>query len=69
MHTSTEILRRPATRHGRVGLYLSAEQRNRLKLYAAMLQAQHGRRVTQTEAVGLLLDMAGVPDAHRPEHA
>lgn len=69
MHSSSEVRRMPAARHARVGLYLSTEQRNRLKLYAAMLQAQLGRRITHTDAVGHLLDLAGVPDAHRPEPA
>lgn len=50
-----------------VCLRIGAAQRQRLNLLVAQMKMDRGRTVTQTEVLGHLLDMAGVPDAHRPE--
>ncbi len=45
----------------RVGLYVQASTRDRLKLFQAKEQIRLGRSLSQSDAIDLLLDMAGEP--------
>ncbi len=54
---------------GRVGLYVQARTRDRLKLYQAKVCIRLGRVLNQSECIDLLLDEAGEPSLEEMQQA